>query len=137
MKPLMIFTILLVFGITCGAQAPDDKALYVQKVEKYRKMKTTGQVLTFVGSAMFVTGFVMLINAAEESVNQTGQSTDSSGAAAGLAVYLIGVGGVSAGVPLWIVGGINKGRYERKLQAVSVRLNVSQQNTGLTINYKF
>jgi hypothetical protein len=136
MKTLTILTILIAFSISCHAQVQKEKFLYLAKAEKYRKMKTTGQILTFAGSAMFVTGIVLMANSAEQSVSQSGQTPSSGSFGAGVAVYLLGIGGVGAGVPLWIIGGVNKGRYERKLESVSVRLNVSQQNTGFAIRYK-
>jgi hypothetical protein len=128
------------FSLSCVAQIDEDKALYIQKFEKYRRMKNTGQLLTFGGSAMMVIGIVMFSNATESTyTNGYGQTTTSTGGnvGGGVAMYLLGGCAVGAGVPLWIVGGINKGRYERKLQTVSLTLNSSPQNRGLGILYRF
>lgn len=139
MKTLTILTAFLLFSISSFAQIDEEKALYMQKFEKYRRMKNTGQVLTFGGSAMMVIGIVMISNAAETTyTNSYGQTTSTgSGVGGGLAMYLLGGCAVGAGVPLWIVGGINKGRYERKLQTVSLTFNTSPQNRGLGIRYRF
>jgi hypothetical protein len=137
MKTLTILTAFILFSLNCGAQIDEEKALYMEKFEKYRRMKNTGQVLTFGGSAMMVIGIVMISNAAEASYNSYGQTSTGSNAGGGLAVYLLGGCAVGAGVPLWIVGGINKGRYERKLKTVSLSFNSSPQNRGLGIRYKF
>lgn len=139
MKSLTLLTALLVFSLSCGAQIDEEKALYMQKFEKYRRMKNTGTALTFGGSAMMVIGIVMISNAAESSyTNSYGQTTTTGdNVGGGLAMYLLGGCAVGAGVPLWIVGGINKGRYERKLKTVSLTLNSSPQNRGMGIRYRF
>jgi hypothetical protein len=136
MKTLTLLIVLLSFAFHCNAQYRDDKELYMQKVEKYRRMKTTGQGLTFGGSVMMVVGIAMLSNV-ETTTNAYGQTTSTGNVGGGVAVYLLGVGALGAGIPLWIVGGINKGRYERKVQAVSVRLNMTPQSNGFAIRYKF
>ena len=138
MKIVTILIAFILFSITCGAQINEEKALYMQKFEKYRRMKNTGQLLTFGGSAMMVIGIVMISNAAEPTYNSYGQTTSSgSNVGGGLAMYLLGGCAVGAGVPLWIVGGINKGRYERKLNQVSLTFNSAPQNRGLGIRYRF
>ena len=141
MKLLTILIASVLFSVTCGAQINEEKALYMQKFEKYRRMKNTGQILTFGGSAMMVIGIVMISNAAESSYNSYGGSSynsqSSGNAGGGIAMYLLGGCAVGAGVPLWIVGGINKGRYERKLNEVSLTFNSSPQNRGLGIRYRF
>jgi hypothetical protein len=138
MKTLTLLTVLFFFALSCGAQIDEDKALYMQKFEKYRRMKNTGQLLTFGGSAAMVIGIVMISNAAETSYSSSGQPTSTGGnVGSGVAVYLLGGCAVGAGIPLWIVGGINKGRYERKLKTVSMAFNSSPQNRGLAIRYKF
>jgi hypothetical protein len=140
MKTLSILAALVFFSLSCGAQIDEDKALYMRKAEKYRKMKNTGQLLTFGGSAMMVIGLVMISNATSTTTyNSYGQTTTSSGnVGGGLALYLLGGCSVGAGVPLWIVGGINKGRYERKLQqTMTVGINAAPQNRGLVLRYRF
>ena len=136
MKTLTILFVLVAFAFNCAAQIDEDKALYIQKAEKYRRMKNTGQVLTFGGSVMMVVGVVMLSNL-ETTTNSYGQSTTTGNVGGGIAMYLLGGCAVGAGVPLWIVGGINKGRYERKLQSVSLTMNVSPRNNGVGIRYRF
>ena len=136
MKTLTILFILIAFAFTCAAQIDHEKALYIEKAEKYRRMKSTGQILTVGGSVMMVAGIVMLSNL-ETTTNSYGQTTTTGNVGGGIAMYLLGGCAVGAGVPLWIVGGINKGRYERKLQSVSVSLKVSPRNNGVGIRYRF
>src|SRR5687767_2608744 len=114
MKILTLLIAFILCSATTYAQLDEDKALYLKKVEKYRKMKGTGQLLTFGGSAMMIIGIVMISNSAETTYNSYGQQqTTSNNAGGGIALYFLGAGALGAGIPLWIVGGINKGRYER------------------------
>jgi hypothetical protein len=137
MKILTVLLILSGFAFNCAAQIDEEKALYIQKAEKYRRMKTTGQVLTFGGTVMSIVGFVMLSNV-ETTTNSYGQTVTTGNVGGGIALYLLGSCAVGAGVPLWIVGGINQGRYERKLQnSMTVSLNISPQSNGLGIRYRF
>ncbi|HEY0771299.1 MAG TPA: hypothetical protein VGD31_13295, partial [Sphingobacteriaceae bacterium] len=135
-KTLTIVLVLVSFAFTCTAQIDEEKALYIQKAEKYRRMKNTGQILAIGGTVMMVTGIVMLSNV-ETTTNSYGQTTTTGNVGGGVALYLLGGCAVGAGVPLWIVGGINQGRYERKLQTVSVSLNVSPRSTGIGLRYRF
>jgi hypothetical protein len=136
MKTLTLLLVLCAFAFNCAAQIDEEKALYIQKAEKYRRMKNTGQILTFGGSVMMVVGIVMISNV-ETTTNSYGQTTQTGNVGGGLAMYLLGGCAVGAGVPLWIVGGINTGKYERKLQSVSVTMNVSPRSNGIGIRYRF
>jgi hypothetical protein len=136
MKTLTILAVLVLFSLSTQAQFSEDKALYLQKVEKYRRMKNTGQALTIGGSAAMILGIVMLSNV-ETTYHSNGQTTTSGNVGGGVALYLLGGCAVGAGVPLWIVGGISKGKYERKLQSVTVRLNTTPQSAGLSFRYRF
>jgi len=43
---------------------------------------------------------------------------------------------LGAGLPLWIVGGINHKKYS-KLRDLSINLNATPQSQGLTLTYRF
>lgn len=136
MKIAVLLCFFLCLSAQCYAQIDQQKMLYLQKSEKYRKMKNTGRVLTVIGGALWVYGVVTIVN----SVNTTngGTSTSSNGDAQnGALAYLGGIAGLGAGIPLWIVGGYNQRKYEGKLQNLSVRINASPQNKGLTLTYRF
>lgn len=136
MKILVVALILSAFAFNSFAQIDEEKALYIQKAEKYRRMKNTGQILAIGGTVMMVAGIVTLSNV-ETTTNGYGQTTTTGNVGSGIAMYLLGGCAVGAGVPLWIVGGINKGKYERKLQSVSVSLRVTPRSNGIGIRYRF
>lgn len=136
MKTLTVFIILTAFSFTCAAQIDEEKALYIQKAEKYRRMKNTGQILSVGGTVMMVAGIVMLSNV-ETTTNGYGQTTTTGNVGGGVALYLLGGCAVGAGVPLWIVGGVSQAKYERKLRTVLLTLNVSPRTNGVGIRYRF
>jgi hypothetical protein len=136
MKILTVLLVLVCFAFHTAAQIDEEKALYLHKAEKYRRMKSTGQILTIGGTVMMVAGIVTLSNV-ETTTTGYGQTTTTGNVGGGIAMYLLGGCAVGAGVPLWIVGGINKGKYERKLQSVSVSLKVTPRSNGIGIRYRF
>lgn len=139
MKTLLLLIFLFGIGVSTYAQQDPERMQYLQKVEKYHRMKRTGQTLTVLGSVLSVVGFVTMLNSSyETTTNQYGTQTTSSGnPGAGLAAYLVGSACVGAGVPLWIVGGVNEGKYQRKLNALNVGAKINRDGAGLTLRYRF
>ena len=122
------------------AQLNEEKFFYLQKAEKYRKMKTTGAVLTVTGGIAFIVGIVILSNSTyTTTTNGYGQpvttSTDGN-AAGGALTFLAGGAALGAGIPLWIVGRHAEKKYQRKLEGVTLRLNVNRQSPGLALTYR-
>jgi hypothetical protein len=139
-------TFLLISFLTCivfqshAQQIQQDKEFYFQKSEKYRKMKSAGRALTLGGSVLSALGMITLLNSSTTTTsNGYGQSQTSTegNVVGGALMYLFGSACVGAGVPLWIVGGINEGRYNRKLEGVSLELKLNPQTTGLALTYRF
>jgi hypothetical protein len=50
---------------------------------------------------------------------------------------IAGVSALGAGIPLWIVGGINQNKYEQKLKNVSIGMRITPQSRGLALTYRF
>jgi hypothetical protein len=139
MKHLFIVIFLLFISAQAFAQLDPEKALYLQKIEKYHRMKRTGTALTIVGTALSIAGIVTMANATTTTTYGYGspQTTTEGNPGAGLAAYLVGSACAGAGVPLWIIGGVNEGRYQRKFDALSVGANVTPRTAGLTLRYRF
>jgi hypothetical protein len=140
MKIFALLTFLLFTSLQTFAQQDADKLFFLKKSEKYRKMRNTGATLTVGGSILMVVGIVTLLNSTittTSTYGSPGQTTTTGNPGGGFAAYLIGAAGVGAGVPLWIVGGISHGKYERKLQSLSAGVNVSPQASGLRLTYRF
>lgn len=109
----------------------DNKLFYAAKAEKYRKMKSTGTTLTVLGGVLYVVGYATLSNATTYS------SGSSNNVGTGVVAYLLGVAGLGAGIPLWIVGGHQHRKYNKKLEGLSFRFNMNPQRKGLTLAYRF
>src|SRR5258706_14897128 len=119
---------------------PDNKLFYAGKVEKYRKMKGTGATLTVVGGILLVVGIATLVNATSNSYTNsygTTSTSTSNNAATGAVAYLLGLGGLGAGIPLWIVGAHQQRKYSKRLEAFTLRFNMNPQGKGLTLACRF
>lgn len=140
MKTLTLIIVLLFAAIQAFAQQDYDKLLYLKKAEKYRRMKSTGTTLTIGGTVLSVVGMAVLLNSTSTTTYNVGgpsQTTNTGNAAGGAIAYVLGSACVGAGVPLWIVGGINHGKYNRKLENLSTQLNVAPQATGIKFTLRF
>lgn len=139
MRLLFFFIFVLFISAQTFAQIDPEKALYLQKVEKYHRMKRTGKTLTFLGTALSIVGVVTMMNSSTTTYyngSYTQTSVDGN-PGAGAAAYLVGSACVGAGVPLWIVGGISEGRYQRKYDALSVEGSLTPRQAALTLRYRF
>ena len=110
-----------------------EKLDYIQKVEKYRKMRGAGAALTVVGSILSIAGTVTAINNMDIWVDDDNDSAYAAGTICALAGY----GMLGAGIPLWIVGGVQHKKYSTKLQGLSIKVNATPQAQGLTLTYRF
>jgi hypothetical protein len=140
MKLLFVIIFALFISLQAFSQAADDEIFFRQKVEKYHRMKKTGQTLTLLGSVLSVVGIVTLSNSTTTTTSNgygPSQTTTSGNPGAGVAAYLVGTACVGAGVPLWIVGGVSQGKYERKLNALTIGARVIPHGGGLTLRYRF
>ena len=133
MKYLLLLSFVLFTVVSSFAQHDPDKLLYFAKAEKYRRMKNTGTVLAVAGTVLTVVGIVTLVNNSDP-YGTTGNEDD---VLAGAAAYLIGLGSLGAGIPLWIVGAHNERKYNRKLEDISLNFHIAPQRSGLTFTYRF
>ncbi|HEY8938399.1 MAG TPA: hypothetical protein VIM65_24435 [Cyclobacteriaceae bacterium] len=139
MRVLLLISFLFVLSIHCYAQQNQqgngDKLFLLQKSEKYRKMQNTGTTLTVLGGALVIGGIVTLSNS---TITQTPYGTKTTGnPGAGAAAFLVGLGALGAGIPLWIIGAHNHHKYDRRLENLYVGFNTTPQQTSLTLRYKF
>ena len=93
--------------------------------------RTTWGRVTVLGGVLYVVGYATLSNATTYS------SGSSNNVGTGVVAYLLGVAGLGAGIPLWIVGGHQHRKYNKKLEGLSFRFNMNPQRKGLTLAYRF
>jgi hypothetical protein len=134
MKSVIFFALILLAAAPSFGQHDPDKLFYLKKSEKYRRMKNTGTFLSVAGSVLTVVGIVTLVN---NSDPQGVMGNNEDDILAGAAAYLIGLGSLGAGIPLWIVGAHNERKYNRKLEGISFKFHVNPQRSGLTLTYRF
>lgn len=139
MKTLALLCFFMFTFIFSFAQLNEDKLFYLKKAEKYRRMKNTGTVLTIGGSVLAVVGIATLLNTTVETTTTSSgtQARTTGNPAAGAVAYVVGAASVGAGIPLWIVGAHAQRKYNRKLDAVSVRMKINVSSTGFTLAYRF
>ena len=139
-KTIVIVCLLLLVTFRMYAQVDSEKALYLTKVEKYRKMKNAGSALTVVGGIMLVTGVVILANSTIETIDYGNGVTETNTTGHPVTGVLVAFGGAAslgAGIPLWTIGSRKQKQYENRLQGLSARFNVNPQSSGLTLTYRF
>ena len=131
---VILCTILTLSGHTYAQQKTDaiDKMDYIEKIEKYRRMKATGTGLTIIGSVLVVVGMTTLYS----SIDDWDNSTDDK-LVVGTFCALAGYASLGAGIPLWIVGAVKHKKYTAQAQGISIKLNATPQSQGLTLTYRF
>ena len=132
MKILTLLIFLTCFAVQSYAQMEKEKFFYVQKIEKYRKMKNTGRLITIAGGILFVTGIVTLTNSSTYNSSNSANNIQT-----GVLAYVFGIAGLGAGIPLWIVGGHSQSKYEEKLMIISGNFNINPHQSGLTLTCRF
>ncbi|MBA4144951.1 MAG: hypothetical protein DI538_07545 [Azospira oryzae] len=142
MKPILfLLASLFIAHATLGQGFDKDKMFYAAKAERYKRMKNTGMILSIAGGIMAVVGVSKMSKATSNATYYNGTYYYNNGSNAdaetGALLFLGGTAGLGAGIPLWIVGAHAQRKYERKLEGIGVRLNINQQNKGLTLSYRF
>jgi lysylphosphatidylglycerol synthetase-like protein (DUF2156 family) len=141
MKILFVF-VLVAFSFTSIAQLNSEKVSYQLKVDKYKRMKSTGIVMIVAGTVATIVGVSNLSSAKyTTSTNPyTGASqrtTNDPSAVTGALLFLGGAGLLGAGIPLTIIGSKKSKQYQRKLDALAIHLNINYQQQGVALSYKF
>jgi hypothetical protein len=139
MKNLILIFILTVPMLKGYGQIDSEKALYIQKAEKFKKMKNTGTALTVAGGILTVVGFVTILNSSittyDDGYGNVTTTTEGHPVAGTLALTF-GHAGLGAGIPLWVIGKNNEQKYNHKLEGISVKFNFNRQIAGVTFTCK-
>jgi len=117
-----------------------DKLFYANKVEKYKRMKTTGTLLLVGGGILAVAGIATLStidNSGYNSSSSSSQNSQDSKAASAMLMILGAEAFIGAGIPLTIIGSKQSKKWQRKLDAISFNFKLTPQQQGLALTYKF
>lgn len=133
-----ILLVLVAASLLASAQMDDQKLFSLKKSEKYRKMKSTGIGLTVVGGVLAIVGIAKMSNATYATNPNTGQqTTNDPNANQGALFFLAGAASLGVGIPFTIIGSINHKRYSKRLENMTLNLNLSPLNQGIGLTYKF
>lgn len=140
MKKIALIFFAFVLCVQAYAQQIDKKkALNIYKYEKYERMKRTGAGLTIVGAIAFGSGLIIALNSFVETTSTSGgptQTTTHGNPELGAGLFLLGCGGLGAGIPLWTIGS-KKEKYYKKQIDQGVSLGINPQLHAITLAYKF
>jgi hypothetical protein len=137
MKYIGIILLLACTFNAIGQNTIDEKALYVMKSEKYRRMKNTGAVMMAVGGVMSVVGIVKMSNAEYYTDIYGNQTSDDPQATTGALLFLIGAPVCGGGVVLTIIGSKSMKKYNQKLEGLSLNLKLAPNQSGMALTFKF
>jgi hypothetical protein len=124
---------LLLVSFQSYAQQMDERLLYAEKVEKYKRMKNVGAVLAVAGSIALI---VAVAAVSEDDYSNYYLNPDEDDHKIETAA-IVGVSALSLGVPLWIVGAHHQNKYKRKLNDISIGVHINSQSRGLILSYRF
>jgi hypothetical protein len=135
---ILIFFILIVFSFYSFAQVNTQKVTYQLKIDKFKRMKSTGIVMIVAGTVATVVGISNISSANYTTNPYTGQrTTNDPSAVTGALLVLGGVGLVGGGIPLAIIGSKKSKQYQRKFDELALHLNLNPQQQGLALSLKF
>ncbi|MBX3242438.1 MAG: hypothetical protein KIT80_04810 [Chitinophagaceae bacterium] len=109
-----------------------------EKYRKFKKMRTTGMVLTGVGAGLITTGIVLIASGADDtSFDASGGTvyindmTPGDGKVIGGVVCLVfGIMSTGGGITLWAIGNNKMKRYDNAV-------NLQSTKNGLVLAYSF
>jgi hypothetical protein len=135
MKPVICIVLLTAISLSASAQFNQQQKTYVLKIEKYNRMKRTGVFLTAAGVAACVFG----ISTMSEAVNNNNSSgtIDEGKFRTGFFLYMCTFPLLGTGIPFTVVGSVASKKYQRKLEALSVHFNITPQQQGIGLSYRF
>lgn len=122
-----LFTLVLLTTNTFAQQRPE-KLDYLIQMEKARKMKRVGGVLTILGGLSMIVG-----NCALRSAFMTGEEYGNTATIS----YTIGIAGLASGIPLLAVGTTSEKKYKARMDGLAVKLSSGSLPKGLTLSYRF
>jgi len=134
---LLILTIL--FASTVNAKEYSKEELEA-RLEKFKKMKRNGYVMTGVGVGFMLAGFIMMQSADWEKESDgmnTNYNTSDSEGGVGILLFAPGIPLTVVGIILGSIGSNKTKRYQELLDKVSVSGNVTKDQVKVGISVAF
>lgn len=143
MKNLIAIILLgmLIFpSVLYGQELKDrQKSLYQNKVYKFTKMKKTGIGLTFGGAILTAGGIAMMVNGADEYINDDSYSSTDlypTSFYVGYVGAILGGAATTGGIVMWSIGGSKARSYSKRLNSLSLNLNPAPKQI-ISLSYRF
>ncbi|MES2731956.1 MAG: hypothetical protein V4714_09410 [Bacteroidota bacterium] len=118
------------------------EALYLRKIESYRKLRNTGVTLGVIGAVVTVAGIVTIATTKWVPTNNRVGSTTSQ--PENIDRFFGGVLATVLGIPITTTGAILGGigarkmkQYNKKLENLSLDFNYTPNQQGFALTYRF
>jgi len=140
MKKLIFVLLLILFALSVNAQGVSslNQDQLNLALKKSQNLLGTGATVTVVGTVTGIVGLVMYFNGLtgiSSSNNYSGIDDNFNKSMKGVIVGLVGGGVACIGLPLWIMGAINKNEIEIALVKFNPKGSTSINGIGLKIRF--
>ncbi|MFT3904444.1 MAG: hypothetical protein QM727_14835 [Niabella sp.] len=103
-----------------------------EKYQKFKKMRTGGIVLTFVGAGLIATGTALIASAEDERDYDYYSDDNGEGKAiAGVLCVAFGTLSTGGGITMWVIGNNKMKKYGRG------QVSVQSNKNGIGLAYRF
>ena len=122
----------ILLGTNYGMKAPKDKCI------TYKRMKTTGLILTIAGSVVMAGGIALILSVVEtENLLglDDGDDTDLNRLIAGYGCSLMGGASLSAGIPLLIIGNIKSNKFCSGKESSYLSAGAQDNGVGMKLTF--
>jgi len=136
---LIILLSAFIFNTQLLAQI-DEKALYKKKVNTYLKLKKNGSTIALLGGGVTLAGVIMVSTVewqTQSTSTGTNITTSDPEGVWGLLCIVVGVPVSVTGLVLGKIGYSNAIKYQKKLSGLSMGVNFSPQQKGISLVYRF
>jgi len=143
MKKLIAIILLGMFifpGMLHGQDLKEQqRSLYQNKAYKFTKMKKTGIGLTFGGAILTAGGIAMMVNGANDYVDDDSYSSSDllpTSFYVGYIGAILGGAATTGGIVMWSIGGSKAKSYNNRLNSLSLNLNPAPKQM-ISLSYRF
>jgi hypothetical protein len=137
--PMKIVALLCLTILPCVralAQQKEDPLFFLEKIEKYRKMKNTAIALTVTGTVLSVIGVMVDLNTPPPKSHVT-KTKGSFEVNVPNIFYTTGAACLGTGIPIWAVASTKGKRYLHQYESISAQLVFTTQSSGIKLTYRF
>jgi hypothetical protein len=140
MRRIPLFLLFLATFIHAVSAQEYDRPYLEGRLAKFKSMRSGGFTMAGIGGAALLGGIVLASNGKYETVD-TGTGTQANAkdgaAVGGILLIAVGVPLTVAGVILGSLGNRKVGQYQRRLEGLSLNLDLGHGHQGARLAYTF